>query len=273
MSLLQIVWLVVASPPATLPQLWQMLDADGSNSVTAREVAATIRAQQKRAFAERLAHAKADMGENVRGDFEDLDADRDGRVGRAEYEAGTKPARADRQQRLFHFADGNADGFLSRDEWFVLRHPELAEHRDDYRDLRAHDTLDAIDGAVNGERDGAVDQAEFWRWKRGRLDPALAPEEVKAEQRAHARSFDVHDGDRDGVLDAHELGQWLAADEPRLSAALEAQAFVQHADADADGSLSLNEVDQHVRLLLDFLARLYKEPGGWMAEAEPRMEL
>ena len=281
MVLLAIVWLCTSTTAAasfagqSAPQLWQTLDADGSGSLTQKELLRALLQAHKMAREKRVARARRELEEHSRGDFEAMDLDKDGVVQREEYEAdeqrkhrrwlhrdragvGGQSARA---QRLFDFADRDRDGVLTRAEWFLLLHPELAEERDDYRALLAQDTLEAADR----DRDGSVSFDEFWEHAKARLHPdaVASVAELDAEQRARRAEFDRHNVDRDAHLSVAELSSWLTADEPEVNMQFEAAAFVQHSDADGDGSLALSEYEQHAALLMQFLARLERNPDGW----------
>eukprot|EP00936_MAST-01D_sp_MAST-1D-sp1_P001941 g1941.t1 len=257
-------------------QLWQTLDADGSGSLTQTELLRALLQAHEVARQKRIARAQRELEEHSRGDFEAMDLDKDGFVQREEYEAdehrkqqrwlnrerngiGGQSARA---QRLFDFADIDRDGALTKAEWFLLLHPELAEERDDYRTLLAQDTLEQADA---GERDGVLSFDEFWEYSKARLHPDVlgSTPELDAEQSARRADFDRHDVDRDARLSIAELRSWLTADDPEINMHFEAAAFVQHADADNDGSLTLSEYEQHAALLMQFLAKLERKPDGW----------
>lgn len=136
-----------------------------------------------------------------------------------------------RDERRFKAADRNADGSASKQELTAFLHPELYKHM---QDIVVKETVEDID--QNG--DGLVNLEEY-------IGDMFSPEEGEAEPgwitTEKQQFMEFRDVNKDGVLDASEIAQWILPGEMD-HAENEAKHLIHETDTDKDEKITKEEI-------------------------------
>ncbi|KAM3597988.1 uncharacterized protein V6R79_012105 [Siganus canaliculatus] len=190
--------------------------------------------------------------ENVNKHWNDYDQNHDGKIGWEEYknttygyyhdeefddveDKATYKTMLARDERRFKTADRDRDGIATRVEFTAFLHPEEYDHM---KDVVVQETMEDID--KNG--DGKIDLNEY-------IGDMYTPEDGEGEpdwvQTERKNFLDFRDINKDGFLDASEVGVWVLPGDID-HAENEAKHLIRETDTDKDGHLTLSELLDHM---------------------------
>ncbi|XP_068611245.1 calumenin-A isoform X2 [Brachionichthys hirsutus] len=211
------------------------MDRDGDGFVSGAELNDWIKRAQ-------MQH----VSDSVAAQWDDFDADADGRISWDEYKNVTYGSYLEspqtdgdynythmmmRDERRFRVADGNGDMVANKQEFTAFLHPEEHEHM---KDVVVQETIEDVD--KNG--DGLIDLQEYIGDMYLSEDDEDEPDWVTKERQQFAEFRDKND---DGKMDREETLDWILPPDYDHAAA-EAQHLLHEADADQDGKLSKEEI-------------------------------
>lgn len=228
-----------------LAKLIAKVDTDQSGRLSRQELRDQVRLMQRQ-FVEK----------DVDRTWRHHDGDRTGSLSWAEYRDAVYGPLADaekgaealgpeyrenmrKDERRFKMADRDANAKLDKAEYICFTHPEDCAHMRDALVAEATEKMDA-DG------DGLVSMKEYIDDLYIPADyPELAPGEEPAWVHSERDMFrQYRDKNGDGVLDAHEMGEWISPTGYDHAEA-EASHLLYSADDDKDGELSRDEILAH----------------------------
>lgn len=231
------------SPEESQARLGRIVDrmdraGDGDSWVSLAELRSWIAHTQQR-----------HIQDSVSAAWNTYDTDGDGRVGWEELrnatygyyapgeefhdveDAETYKRMLARDERRFRVADQDGDLMATREELTAYLHPEEFPHM---RDIVVAETLEDLDK----NKDGYIQVDEYIA---DLYSPEPGEEEPAWVQTEREQFRDFRDLNKDGRLDASEVGHWVlppAQDQPLV----EANHLLQESDTDKDGRLSKAEI-------------------------------
>ncbi|XP_004562935.1 reticulocalbin-3 isoform X2 [Maylandia zebra] len=186
--------------------------------------------------------------ENVNKHWKDYDKNQDDKISWEEYknttygyylgeefddidDKETYKSMLKRDERRFKTADRDSDGIATHEEFTAFLHPEEFDYM---KDLVIQETVEDID--KNG--DGKINLEEYIGDMYTAEDGESEPDWVQTEKKHFS---EIRDTNKDGYLDADEVGQWVLPGEVD-HADNEAKHLIHETDTDKDGRLSLPEI-------------------------------
>lgn len=203
--------------------------------------------------------------ENVDKHWKEYDQNKDGKVGWEEYKNTTYGYYLDeefedvddkssyksmltRDERRFRTADRDGDGIATREEFTAFLHPEDYDHM---KAVVIQETIEDID--KNG--DGKIDLNEY-------IGDMFVPENGESEpdwvqtEKKHFSEF--RDVNKDGLLDASEVAQWILPGEID-HADNEAKHLIHETDTNKDDKITKKEILANWNMFVGSQATNYGE--------------
>lgn len=239
---------------ARLSKIVDRIDTDKDGLVSHSELHYWIKHRQRRY-----------IEENVDKHWKEYDQNKDGKIGWEEYKNATYGYYLDeefddvddkasyknmlrRDERRFKAADRDGDLIATRQEFTAFLHPEDYDHM---RDIIVQETVEDID--KNG--DGKVSLEEYIGDMFTPEDGESEPDWVQTEKK-HFTEF--RDMNKDGVLDASEVAQWILPGEVD-HADNEAKHLIHETDTDKDEKISKKEILANWNMFVGSQATNYGE--------------